>query len=140
MIRRPPRSSRTDTPLPYTTLFRSEGALMWCDQMAIPADAPHPDNAHAFINFIMCPEVAAKASNYVYYANGNKASQEFLNEDVINDPAIYPTPAARSEEHTSELQSLMPISYAVFCLKKKTKNSKRSTHTCSNAEQTAHIT
>src|SRR3546814_6465074 len=109
MIRRPPRSSRTDTPLPYTTLFRSEGALMWFDQMAIPADAPHPDNAHAFINFIMRPEVAAKASNYVYYANGNKASQEFLNEDV------------RSEEHTSELQSLMRISYAVFSLKKKTK-------------------
>src|SRR3546814_3174234 len=65
-----------------------EGALMWFDQMAIPADSPHPDNAHAFINFIMRPEVAAKASNYVYYANGNKASQEFLNEEVINDPAI----------------------------------------------------
>jgi len=42
----------------------------------------------------MRPEVMAKASNYVYYANGNKASEEFLAEDVIGDPAIYPTPEA----------------------------------------------
>ena len=71
-----------------------EGALMWFDMMAIPADAPHPGNAHTFINYIMRPEVMAKASNYVYYANGNKASEEFLAEDVIGDPAIYPTPEA----------------------------------------------
>jgi putrescine transport system substrate-binding protein len=44
-----------------------------------------------FLNFIMRPEIMAKASNYVYYANGNKASQQFLNEDVIGDPAIYPS-------------------------------------------------
>ncbi|MDT8344042.1 MAG: polyamine ABC transporter substrate-binding protein [Thermohalobaculum sp.] len=68
-----------------------EGALMWFDQMAIPSDAPHPEEAHAFLNYIMRAEVAAKASNYVYYANGNKASQPLLNEDVIGDPAIYPS-------------------------------------------------
>jgi putrescine transport system substrate-binding protein len=78
-----------------------EGALMWFDQMAIPADAPHPDNAHTFLNYIMQPEVMAKASNYVYYANGNKASQEFLEEDVIDDPAIYPTPAALETLYTT---------------------------------------
>lgn len=71
-----------------------EGALMWFDMMAIPADAAHPNNAHTFINYIMRAKVMAKASNYVYYANGNKASEEFLEEDVITDPAIYPTPAA----------------------------------------------
>jgi putrescine transport system substrate-binding protein len=69
----------------------AEGALMWFDQMAIPADAPHPDNALLFIDYIMRAEVAAKASNYVYFANGNLASQPMLNEDVIGDPAIYPT-------------------------------------------------
>ncbi len=69
----------------------SEGALMWFDQMAIPADAPHPENALLFIDYIMRAEVAAKASNYVYFANGNLASQPMLNEDVIGDPAIYPT-------------------------------------------------
>lgn len=67
-----------------------EGALMWFDQMAIPVDAPNPEGAHTFLNFIMDPENIAAASNYVYYANGNKASQEYLVEDVIEDPAIYP--------------------------------------------------
>ena len=78
-----------------------EGALMWFDMMAIPADAPHSDNAHTFINYIMRAEVMAKASNYVYYANGNKASEKFLIEDVIGDPAIYPTPAALATLYTT---------------------------------------
>ncbi|SFT96139.1 polyamine ABC transporter substrate-binding protein [Sedimentitalea nanhaiensis] len=68
----------------------TEGAQMWFDQMAIPVDAPNPDAAHVFLNFIMDAQNMATASNYVYYANGNKASQEFLVEDVIGDPAIYP--------------------------------------------------
>ena len=68
----------------------SEGSLMWFDRMAIPVDAPNPDGAHKFLNFIMDAQNMAAASNYVYYANGNKASQEFLEEDVIGDPAIYP--------------------------------------------------
>jgi putrescine transport system substrate-binding protein len=80
-----------------------EGALMWFDQMAIPSDAPHPDNAHAFVNYIMRPEVMAKASNYVYFANGNLASQELLEEDVIGDPAIYP-----SEETMANLYTTAP--------------------------------
>lgn len=77
-----------------------EGALMWFDQMAIPADAPHPDNAHAFINYILQPEVAAKASNYVFYANGNKPSQELLDEAVLGDPAIYPDEATMAKLYT----------------------------------------
>jgi len=68
----------------------SEGALMWFDQMAIPVDAPNPSGAHTFLNFIMDASNAAAASNYVYYANGNKASQPMLVEDVIGDTAIYP--------------------------------------------------
>ncbi|MDZ7709580.1 MAG: polyamine ABC transporter substrate-binding protein [Roseovarius sp.] len=72
----------------------SEGAVMWFDMMAIPVDAPNPDGAHAFLNFIMDAENMAQASNYVYYANGNKASQKYLNEDIINDPAIYPSAKA----------------------------------------------
>lgn len=68
----------------------SEGALMWFDQMAIPIDAPNPDAAHKFLNFILDAGNMAAASNYVYYANGNLASQTMLEEDVIGDPAIYP--------------------------------------------------
>ena len=67
-----------------------EGALMWFDQMAIPADAPNPDGAHKFLNFIMDPKNIAQATNYVYYANGNKASQEYVLPEILEDPAIYP--------------------------------------------------
>ncbi|MCV2892707.1 polyamine ABC transporter substrate-binding protein [Lentibacter sp. XHP0401] len=70
-----------------------EGAQMWFDQMAIPVDAPNPKAAHVFLNFIMDAQNMAAASNYVYYANGNLASQEFLVEDVIGDTAIYPDAA-----------------------------------------------
>jgi putrescine transport system substrate-binding protein len=67
-----------------------EGAQMWFDQMAIPADAKNVEEAHAFLNYIMTPEVIAKASNYVNYANGNLASQQFLDEAVKGDTSIYP--------------------------------------------------
>jgi putrescine transport system substrate-binding protein len=70
-----------------------EGAEMWFDQMAIPADAPHVAEAHEFLNFILKPEIAAKATNYVYFANGNKASQEFIDKEILDNPAIYPDAA-----------------------------------------------
>ena len=80
-----------------------EGALMWFDQMAIPADAPHPDAAHAFINYMLKPEVAAKASNFVSYANGNLASQPLLSEEVRADPSVYP-----SEQTIAKLYTKAP--------------------------------
>ena len=79
----------------------AEGALMWFDQMAIPVDAPNPDAAHKFLNFIMDAQNMAAASNYVYYANGNLASQEFLEEDVIGDTAIYPDAATLENLYTT---------------------------------------
>ena len=78
-----------------------EGALMWFDMMAIPADAPNPEGAHAFLNFIMDAENMAAASNYVFYANGNLASQEFLLEEVIGDPAIYPDESTLANLYTT---------------------------------------
>src|SRR3546814_1581812 len=87
MIRRPPRSTRTDTLFPYTTLFRSRRRL-----------AKH--NWRAFGWWPQQCAIQVAASNF-----SSKRTRE----------------KARSEEHTSELQSLMRISYAVFCLKKKTK-------------------
>ncbi len=78
-----------------------EGALMWFDQMAIPVDAPNPEAAHKFLDFIMDAQNMAAASNYVFYANGNKASQEFLVEDVIGDPAIYPDEATLENLYTT---------------------------------------
>ncbi|MDO9418289.1 polyamine ABC transporter substrate-binding protein [Pararhizobium sp.] len=67
-----------------------QGAQMWFDVMAIPADAPHLAEAHEFINYLMKPEVIAKASDFVFYANGNKASQQFISKDIMGDTAIYP--------------------------------------------------
>lgn len=78
-----------------------EGALMWFDQMAIPVDAPNPEGAHAFLDFILDAENMAAASNYVYYANGNEASIPFLLEDVIGDPAIYPDEATLETLYTT---------------------------------------
>src|SRR3546814_2341450 len=100
MIRRPPRSTRTDTLFPYTTLFRSNGRAGLAatgDQMsaigggrALRPGRIHLRPAEARLQLAACPR----------------------------HPAFY-RPHGRSEEHTSELQSLMRISYAVFCLKKK---------------------
>jgi putrescine transport system substrate-binding protein len=78
-----------------------EGSLMWFDQMAIPVDAPNPDGAHAFLDFILDAENMAAASNYVYYANGNAASIPLLLEDVVGDPAIYPDEATLQTLYTT---------------------------------------
>ena len=67
-----------------------EGALIWLDNFVIPSDAKNVDEAHAFINYYLSPEVTAAATNYVFYANSNKAATEFLDEEIKNDPGIYP--------------------------------------------------
>jgi putrescine transport system substrate-binding protein len=78
----------------------TKGAQKWFDDMAIPADAPHVEEAHMFLNYIMRPEVIAKASNFTSYANGNKASQQFVSKDVLEDPSVYPTDAVREKLYT----------------------------------------
>src|SRR3546814_1137780 len=100
MIRRPPRSTRTDTLFPYTTLFRSQ------IHEHLPADSQCPDCGGAW---------------------------QRLGEDVsemleLVRVRFHVVRHVRSEEHTSELQSLMRISYAVFCLKKKKKQKLRKYH------------
>ena len=70
-----------------------EGALMWFDAFAIPKDAAHPVEAHAFIDYMMRPEVAAANTNFVSYANGNLASQKLVKPEIRNNPGIYPDEA-----------------------------------------------
>lgn len=84
------RAAEADAGVKVDFSIPPTGAQMWFDVMAIPADAPHAEEAHAFINYMMKPEVVAKASDYVFYANGNKASQQFISKDVMDDTAIYP--------------------------------------------------
>src|SRR3546814_13412351 len=96
MIRRPPRSTRTDTLFPYTTLFRS-------------ADLPAP-LLHAFVDAL---EAWSELEQELFM------TWQFLQRASNIEVAWKEYSKLRSEEHTSELQSLMRISYAVFCLKKK---------------------
>src|SRR3546814_5599438 len=107
MIRRPPRSTRTDTLFPYTTLFRSRRA----DQDRTVGELPHGpaeleegiDEHHAEQQHLGLPELPRR----------------LVGDRKVPDQVDG---LLRSEEHTSELQSLMRISYAVFCLKKKKTN------------------
>src|SRR3546814_8744108 len=124
MIRRPPRSTRTDTLFPYTTLFRSDVrdpvlhgpdriaavALRGGDhRFAVRGRQHAPDDAHG--------RRRAGADRARRAASGRRVcTRPALDRRTGSGPPLH---HARSEEHTSELQSLMRISYAVFCLKKK---------------------
>ena len=70
-------------------LLPKTGGLLFFDVMVIPADAPHPGNAHKFINYIMKPEVHASLTNKVFYANPNKESQKFVKTEVANNPTVF---------------------------------------------------
>ena len=69
-----------------------EGSLLWYDILAIPRDAPHADNAHLFINYLMTPQVMANITNYAGIANGNAAATALLDQSTVADTIIYPTP------------------------------------------------
>ena len=74
-----------------------EGTILWFDMLAIPKDAPHPDAAYAYLNYIMDPKVTADISNFKRFANANAASMPFVHDDVKNDPGIYPPPELRQK-------------------------------------------
>src|SRR3546814_9673311 len=113
MIRRPPRSTRTDTLFPYTTLFRSGSAERRGREVK---------SLLSLLNLVPTPYVsqsqAASRSMFGSTDDPNQADPKRLMD-------LYGVVSTRSEEHTSELQSLMRISYAVFCLKKKTQYSQK---------------
>ena len=71
-----------------------QGAQLWFDLMAIPADAPNPEAAHAFINFLLQPDVMAGITNHVRYPNAVPASRALVEEAVRNDPAVFPSAEA----------------------------------------------
>src|SRR3546814_7345381 len=118
MIRRPPRSTRTDTLLPYTTLFRSLfhavcPAVILIGHLHVRRAAAVQDDIAGFLR-----QLAPGRGHGEFECPG-----EGLKRLRIHRRRRFrPGPDGRSEEHTSELQSLMRISYAVFCLKKKKKN------------------
>lgn len=95
-----------------TYLIPSQGASLWFDMMAIPSDAPNPEAAHAFINFILKPEIAADITNYVWYANPNAASMDMVDPEIANDPAIFPTEEVMAnlyalKSHTAQFDQVL---------------------------------
>lgn len=74
-------------------LIPKNGGLLFFDVMAIPADAPHPNNAHMFINYMMRPEVHASLTNTVFYANPNKEGRKFVKPELANNPTVFPNAA-----------------------------------------------
>jgi putrescine transport system substrate-binding protein len=74
-------------------LIPKNGGVLFFDVMVIPADAPHPDNAHKFINYILRPEVHAGLTNKVFYANPNKESKKFIKPEVASNPTVFPSDA-----------------------------------------------
>jgi putrescine transport system substrate-binding protein len=77
-----------------------EGAQMFFDNLAVPKDAPHAAEAHAFIDYLLRPDVAAKNTDLVQYANGNLASQALIDKAVLDDKTIYPDPATMAKLYT----------------------------------------
>jgi len=90
------RADEAENGVEIAYVIPKEGALQWFDMLAIPADAPHPEAAHAFINFIMDAQITADITNYVWYANGNAASMSLVDEDITSDPGIFPTEEAKA--------------------------------------------
>jgi putrescine transport system substrate-binding protein len=83
-----------------------EGAIMFFDMLAIPADAPHPKNAHLFINYLLRPDVAAKTSNAMHFTSSNAAAYNLVDPAVFNDREIYPSDAQKAHMFADAARSL----------------------------------
>jgi putrescine transport system substrate-binding protein len=92
------KAAGVDVNLAFTV--PKEGANASFDALLIPADAPHPNAAHQFLNFILEPQIIAEITNEIHYGNDNIASTPYVDPQILHDPAIYPTPqtAARLYE------------------------------------------
>lgn len=91
----------SDDPDNWEYVVPDEGGTLWTDNMAIPANAEHPCTAHTFINFILDAENGAALTNWVYYASPNEAAEEFIDPEILEDPAIYP-----DDETFAELEAI----------------------------------
>jgi putrescine transport system substrate-binding protein len=85
------RGAQAASPVEVIYVIPKEGAPLWCDMVAIPADAPHPENAYLFLDYLMEPEVSAGITNTVGQANGNAASLPYVAEAIRSNPTIYPS-------------------------------------------------
>jgi putrescine transport system substrate-binding protein len=84
------RAEENKTGAQIKYIIPKEGTIIWFDSYLVPKDAPHPKNAHLFINYMLRPEVIAAVTNTVNYPNGNAAATQFVNKEVLEDPSVYP--------------------------------------------------
>jgi spermidine/putrescine-binding protein len=91
-----------DIPIRY--VVPTEGSQIWEDDWAIAADAPNPDLAHIFLDFVLRPDVAAQEARYTRYATGNRSALALLDEEMRTDPSTYP-----SQDLLAKLEAGMPI-------------------------------
>jgi len=91
------RAKDSGKPRDLRFVIPREGTIRWIDTLAIPADAPHPAEAHAFIEFLLDPKVAARNANYIGGATANAAAMPMIEEALKSDPNIYPTDAMRAK-------------------------------------------
>jgi putrescine transport system substrate-binding protein len=93
---------------PFEVVYRipREGTLVWFDTMAIPVDAPHPQAALAFINYMLRPEAIAEVTNTVFFANANRAATALVDPAVTGDADIYPPAEVRARLFSEQLQAL----------------------------------
>ncbi len=98
-------AEKADNGVAITYVIPKEGALQFFDMLAIPKDAPHVDEAHAFINFLMRPEIAAENTNHIWYPNPIPASVPMINPEITGDPAIYPPPEVKKRLYVSTVKS-----------------------------------
>lgn len=80
-----------------------EGGTDWYDVMYMPSDAPHPDNAYLFLDFMLRPEIIARATNYIGYANANRSATRLVDPAITSDPAIYPDSETMRRLHASKI-------------------------------------
>jgi len=97
MLQARDRAAEADNGVVVQYVVPKEGAVVWTDVMAIPADAPNPAAANKFINYLLTPEVIAPITNYVAYANANKAATPLVDEEVRNNPGVYPSEATQEK-------------------------------------------
>ena len=94
------RAAEAENGVEVGFVIPKEGAPMWFDMMAIPKDAKHVDEAYALIDYLLRPEVIAEVQNYVSYASGNKAAFDLVDEEIRNNPGVYPTEEAKKKLFT----------------------------------------
>ena len=107
------------TDVEIQALMPADGAILFFDNLAIPKDAKHPKNAHAFINYFLRPEVSASLSNAVSYAVANKAARPFVKPEIAKDPSTYLDEATMAkmvapESFSKEAREAMTNAFTAF--------------------------